>query len=358
MDQTDLQNSVNAPNEGQRLHVCVGPSCNNNCLFCIEDNREARFDALRAQTDEDIRRILLDGAPGTSEVMFVAGEPTLNPSLFEYVGWARAAGFRSVGVITNGRRLSYLPYVRGLLEAGVDLVQVSIHGPDAATHDALTRTRGSFEQTLRGLANLAALRPSHPGLRIQTAYCVTRRNLGRIVDFLRLIAPFGPDQCVFNTLMPEGRGKAGFDTLMPRYRDVVAAFKEAVRGMQKGEIARIALLDVPACVSEGLPDSVRGYVERYVSYEMHGALGILEFEEQGLDRLQEGGQNERAAVVGDQAVYARLTRSLHDSYVRGKRGECHSCRYDPGCCGVFNVYVERFGWEEFEPVTTTSEDDR
>ena len=68
---------------------------------------------------------------------------SLNPRLTDYVRWARECGYRRIGLTTNARRLGYEAYARRLLEAGLNHVVVSIHGPDARAHDAQTRTPGS-----------------------------------------------------------------------------------------------------------------------------------------------------------------------------------------------------------------------
>jgi hypothetical protein len=34
-----------------------------------------------------------------------------------------------------------------------------------------------------------------------------------------------------------------------------------------------------------------------------------------------------------------------------KRKECESCVHDQGCSGVWRKYIEKYGWDEFIPVT-------
>jgi cyclic pyranopterin phosphate synthase len=306
---------------GPRLHVCSGPSCNNNCLFCMEEDREARFRRVSGQTDADVER-MLRADPGVREVMFTSGEPTLNPRLPRYLRLGRDLGFGTVGLITNGRRLAYLPYARSLVEAGLNHVLVSIHGPTARVHDALTRTPGAFDQACAGLANLAALKREHE-VKVHTSFVVTTRNLGTLREFVDALRPFAIDQHVFNVMMPQGRGLAFFDTLMPGYAQVSDAFLAFVDGLEPGDRDRVFLLDVPFCVTEALPDRVRGYVERYHHFEPDSP---------------------------DSASYARVTKSGHDAEVRVFRPECSGCAYRRACRGVFRAYVERRGWDEFVPV--------
>lgn len=321
---------------GERLHVCVGATCNNNCIFCMERDRDSRFRRLSAQTCEDVRR-MMTVEPRPKEVMFTSGEPTLNPELPKYIAMARDLGYETVGMITNGRRLSYMAYARTLLEAGLNHVLVSIHGPDAKTHDALTRTRGAFEQAISGLANLAALRRQFPSLKVHTSYVVNRRNMYLFRQFYDAMLPFRVDQHVFNVMMPDGRGADHFDVLMPRYSDVAAEFARFVADLPPEGVSRVFLLDIPYCTTEGLPSSVRGYVERYFHFEPEGEVkGLL--------------PDARPKIEGETKRYAMVAKNDRDEAVRCKRPECGSCGYIRHCRGVFLIYIERFGWQEFVPV--------
>ena len=131
------------------LHVLVGAQCNNNCLFCMEAYRERRAERIASQSQDDIRR-MIDRYPQPDEVLFTSGEPTLDPALPTYIGWAKQRGFRVIGLVTNGRRLAYREYARELADAGLNRVTVSIHGHTARLHDGQTRTPGSFDQSLAG----------------------------------------------------------------------------------------------------------------------------------------------------------------------------------------------------------------
>ncbi len=333
---------------GNRLHVCVGYSCNNNCVFCMEDDREARYARLRAQTPEDVRRMMtLD--PDAREVMFTSGEPTLHPHLADYMRMARDLGFPTVGLITNGRRLAYKPYARELLEAGLNHVLVSIHGPNGKIHDMLTRSRGAFVQAVAGLANLAALRNEFPDLKVHTSYVVNALNVGYLREFFDAMRPLHVDQHVFNVMMPDGRGGADMDHLMARYRDVAAAFQAFVAGLDGDGRAKVFLLDIPYCTTTALPDPVRGYVERYFHYEPDGHTTFRQ-DAGAADGAIDADLLQASAIDGETVTYSKVAKGAHDAAMRVKRPECAACGFDDLCRGVFRQYVERWGWDEFVPV--------
>ena len=299
----------------ERFHVLAGDVCNNRCLFCMEGDT-AR---LHGVTPERVRELLRAHA-SEGEVMFTSGEPTLNPRLPDYVRWARECGYRRIGLTTNARRLGYDAYARRLLEAGLNHVVISIHGPDARTHDAQTRAPGSFAQTLAGLEALARLRSAH-ALTVHTSTVVGQRNVGRLSDLYWLLRSFAVDQCVFNVMQPLGRAQPLARSLVARYADVVRAFARLAREVGGGK-PPVFLVDVPACTTQDLPAQVRGWVECAV------------FTEYG----REGAPRERQ------------TRVEKEQTNRMKRPECAGCAHDAACLGVWRSYVEVHGWDEFAPI--------
>jgi len=338
-----------ADDVGDRIHICVGADCNNNCIFCMEDDREDRQKRVSAQTRGDVYRMINENR-GTNEILFTSGEPTLNRDLPLYVRRASEAGYPIVGVISNGRRFAYRPYVEGLFKAGMNNVIVSIHGHDRRTHDALARTRGSFEQTLKGLQNLSELRVKYR-FQVQTSTVVNLRNLPHMFDFCNLMATLDIDRHVFNVMMPDGRGERFFDRLMPRYSEVTLTFGELIPRLNPSFLKRITLVDIPYCATEGLPDSVRGYVERYFHYE---PTGSFEERSEGLSRSRvfedDSRLFEEGSLEGERTGFTRVTRTFQETFVKEKRDECAGCRYDTLCRGVWKPYTSRFGWEELTPV--------
>ena len=56
----------------QRFHILAGPDCNNNCVFCMEDDREDRRRRLALITPARVLE-LLRGHVAEGEVMFTEG---------------------------------------------------------------------------------------------------------------------------------------------------------------------------------------------------------------------------------------------------------------------------------------------
>src|SRR5579859_1861487 len=166
----------------ERVHISIGAVCNNNCVFCMEEDRDGRYVNNSAMTPERVR-FILDAQRGAEEVCFTSGEPTTRPELPDFVRWAKALGYRRISVMTNGRRLSHMPYAAALAKAGMNRFYISIHGHTKKLHEGLTRTPGSFEQTVAGLDAVTKLKRF--GVELNTSTVVTDRNLPHMLDVYR-----------------------------------------------------------------------------------------------------------------------------------------------------------------------------
>jgi MoaA/NifB/PqqE/SkfB family radical SAM enzyme len=160
-------------------------ACNNACAFCPQ--QEARTSPGGGFfSSEAIQDRLREAARLDKTVALVGGEPTLHPELFAFARLAREAGAEALVVQTNGRRLAYSSYARGLVEAGVTAVDISLHGTTAAMHEFHTRTAGSFAQTLTGIGVARGA-----GLRVGVTCVLTRSNYRHAPELVRLAAARG-----------------------------------------------------------------------------------------------------------------------------------------------------------------------
>ena len=288
-----------------RLHVKVSRGCNNNCLFCLDDRPK------RVDVEEDEVAALLAAHAGVGEVLFTCGEPTVHPRLPWFVSMARSAGYRSVGLVTNGRRLSYPSYCDALLDAGLTEATVSIHAADPRTHDALVRSPGAHAQTLAGLDHLLAPRdPPRPRVISSTVVC--RPNVARLRATLELLSARGVDAMVLNVIEPLGEARGLLDSLIvpyPEMADRIAA----------------ALVNLPGregVVVEGLPLCLCGPF---------------------LDRV--GVREEILLREGERLV------ALPPSRNHVKPEECTACLLSHRCPGIFAGYVDHRGMGEIRRVT-------
>jgi len=316
-----------------RVHILTGTVCNNNCIFCMEEDRDGRKVTNAATTDDSVRWIL-GRHSDYEEVCFTSGEPTTNPRLPHWIRMAKQAGVRWISMMTNGRALSHEPYTRGLLGAGLNRLYVSIHGHTQKLHEGLTRTPDSFVQTVAGIDTIA--RYKRHGIVLHTSTVVTKRNLPHLADIYAFLRGHGVDQVVFNVMQANGRANTYFDQLFPSYTEIAAA-AEAFLAACPERPAQAFFVDIPLCTTTRLPDHNRGYVEDYTHFEPPNP---------GHDIVADP-ESRRAGAHGE---LIQIRRSDLDDSARHKRPECRSCRHDRVCEGVWGNYLRRQGWAEFVPV--------
>ena len=119
---------------------------------------------------------------GADSLVFSGGEPTSYPGLEALIAHAKGIGFSRVTVFSNGRRLNNKEYTLSLVAAGLDAALVSIHGPDANTHESVAGVQGAFEETLQGVDNLL-----EHGIEVLVNTVVSRVNYRRIEDHVDFI---------------------------------------------------------------------------------------------------------------------------------------------------------------------------
>jgi len=293
----------------ETLHIPIGYSCNNNCVFCMESDRDARYKKLKDISEDKICRIL-DEKINLNKVIFTSGEPTLNPNLINYIKLAKVKGYQTIGLVTNGRRLSYKKYAASLLVNGMNEVIISIHSTQESIHEALTRTKGSFKESWQGLLNMDSLKKIYD-FKLYVSLVLNKLNLDHIDEDIKTFSKFDIDFLILNTMQPCGRGNN--KSLIPQYIEIV----NKIKIIQKNNIPQLnySVIDMPLCVGALIKDN----------------LGNVE-----LCHIKESGKY----------LYSPLKHKM-------KRKECRLCRYDYVCEGVWKNYIKHYGWEEFHPPTNS-----
>ena len=140
-------------------------------------------------------------------IVFQGGEPLLHDGLAASLSAAKKRGARTV-VQTNGRLLPTL--LPRLCEAGLDGVDVSLHGSTVAMHDLHTQTPGSFEETCSGIRAAVA-----SGIEVGTTTVVTRSNMRHLAEILTLSHSLGARAAHLVGVMPHGRALSNALALVP-----------------------------------------------------------------------------------------------------------------------------------------------
>lgn len=172
----DLLDEINAEAERRLvpLHCQIELTyrCELRCRHCYLGHAgSAEAEELSTAEIVDLLDQLRD--MGCLFLLLTGGEPFLRRDFEEIFAEARARRF-ATSFITSG--WGFDPELLGrLARAGIDSAQVSLYGPDAATHDGMTGTSGSFDQALGCMRTLRDL-----GVRVRAAVTPTVDSVGGI----------------------------------------------------------------------------------------------------------------------------------------------------------------------------------
>lgn len=160
---------------------------------------------------------------GYGALVIGGGEPTLRKDLFAIVAAARELGYVRIRLQTNGMLLGYAEYARRCFEAGISEVTVSIKGADAATHDRLSATPGSFALVEAGVGHWAALRRP-----VEAEVLVYRSNVDQLAAIARHFQPLGVERFRFQLFEAPYDAPAETTAEVPRVEAVVANVAKAM----------------------------------------------------------------------------------------------------------------------------------
>lgn len=300
----------------RHLDIKLSYACNNNCVHCVIADQRARALAAGRRdfrtTAEVARELARARARNFTLVTFTGGEPTLRRDLAALVRVAVSLGM-SVGLQTNGRLLAR-PGVRDpLLGHGVRFV-VALHGPDAATHDRITRAPGSFDETRTALRALVAA-----GEKVSGKVVISRMNAGLLDQIAHILAGLGVARASFTFPHALGNARTSFGEVVPRFSEVMPSLLAGLRAFGDGAVTEA----VPLCLLDDLQDRASESAWR----------GRLQTEVHQLDQGPRDWTRDRAGEG------------------KAKVPACRACAVEAACEGVWKEYIEAFGGDELRPLS-------
>ena len=120
--------------------------CNCRCLHCYGAFGCPSKDSLNQELSDDEWMKIIDviASAGCKAIQLIGGEPLLFPHFCELLYYAHDRGIPSIDVFTNGTLMT-TKILNAVKRTGAS-VRVSLYGHDAATHDGITQSNGSFSK--------------------------------------------------------------------------------------------------------------------------------------------------------------------------------------------------------------------
>jgi len=288
------------------------------CEFCVTGSDCSK----EAFTFDTIREILKQNRGRYHSLVLTGGEPTLRRDLLDIVDFAHKLGYAMM-LQTNGRLFAFEKFCKKIFRYNIKF-SINISGPTAKIHDAVTRSPGSFRQTIKGIKNLHKL-----GSNILVKMLLTKSNYKYLLKTTQFVAKLGIENIWFVFLTPYGSARDNFDAVVPRYGDVRFSLEQTMRWLEKNTKVKVSLEGFPPCC---------------LNPKFYPLITETSFTEDSLDGL---------IPVSHRPIYnCKCERVLKQ---KQKFPECRDCLYDEKCEGVYNEYVERIGRDEFRPILIPSE---
>ncbi|MBU1500324.1 radical SAM protein [Patescibacteria group bacterium] len=281
--------------------IAIWNRCNNHCLMCsnpfifqLENSDLYSFENLKKRW---ANRKFKPHEP----LCLTGGEPTIHPDFFKIVRWLHTQYPKNKIVIaSNSRMFYYKNFTKNLFKINNLDLEIAVHGYDEKTHDFITRTKGSFKQTIEGIHNILRFKNDLQELEIRIIITkFTYKNLDKILAFIK--NEFDIKQIrdiVLIFIEMEGQAKDNLNIVEITYKEVMKYLPQVVTKWSS-IINDLRLYHFPLCT---LPPELWPYSWR--------------------------------TLKGEEVMFLSC---------------CHKCPFKKYCLGIHRDYITLIGGQEFKP---------
>ncbi len=230
------------------LEIFLWYSCNVNCSFCFqEESRKENKDYI---PDNSIYQ-LLDAwiENGRKFVIFSGWEPTLHPNLIQYIEYAKELGYTHIRIHTNGLRFRSYQYLEDLYKLGLTGVTISVHGFEGV-HDAITKSRGSFDTIKKALINFQKLKQQDPTFIFDTNTVICRQNYRFLDTIIIFLSHFSIERVMLTYPYNTNTNNERLKSIIVKYDDLIAPLTQTLEIAHQRNFKNFVLESVPYCLIE------------------------------------------------------------------------------------------------------------
>jgi len=324
---TDAREKVVSHEEAaheKRNWVRLTFECNNRCIFCLDsDTHDGRM-----RDREEVKTQILEGrAAGATRLILSGGEPTIHPNYVDFIKLGRRAGYTKIQTVTNGRLFQYQDFVDRCIQAGLDEITFSLHGPNARIHDALVGVQGAWEQESAGLRRALETRERTGRPIVNVDIVINRANVKHLKDMLDLFISWGVHEFDLLQVVPFGRAFTEGRTTLFYDLEEMQPYLRAAFEYTKRPGLHIWLNRFPPAHLEGFEHLIQD------PYKLNDE------------------------VRGRKEEFARLLSTGDDLDCREKEGRCRYCYLEQLCNSLYDER-DRLAVNAIERVRIDSESER
>lgn len=313
--------AVTTSGSGHRFEIQLGHLCNNRCVFCSSGQMTAMKIARPVPLEPIVRALEEARAAGATHLTFLGGEPTIHKRFLDALARAVELGFEHIVIFTNGVMFPHPGFIESVTALGHFEWRISIQGATEEAHVATTGRAESFQRILHGLGEL-----QRRGQLVTANMCVNERSYRSLPAYPELLRRYGVRQLHVDIVRPESTGErdeAYLAEIMPRYSAMAPYYDAMLEGFERWDPDfDINVGNLPYCI---LP--------RWAS------------------RIHHGGQETVTQSSDATGLEGSMNKYDWQASLRTHLPGCADCVFRSRCTGIFRVYLELHGGEEFRPVT-------
>ncbi|HWR68503.1 MAG TPA: radical SAM protein [Desulfomonilia bacterium] len=185
----------------RKIYLEPTSRCNLSCRTCMRNSWDEPIGSMEMSVYRKLITDLSEVPSCQSMAFWGIGEPLVHPGIVDMVGLAHDAGLKTE-LITNSLLLDR-DMARGMIEAGLDTLVVSLDGTTEATYAGI-RTGGDLglvQENIRGLNRLRArMFRSTPEVGLE--FVAMRSNVDQLPDLARIARNLEAAFIVVTNLLP------------------------------------------------------------------------------------------------------------------------------------------------------------
>lgn len=297
------------------LSIHMTDMCNQSCKFCVVDSYKERKEEVNKNI---IYKFLEQNANKGYEIINIhGGESTILNDFIEVLTKIKELGYPEVSLQTNGRTLKDIDFAKKLVDLNVKTFVVSYHtNSDKKMANLADVDESWLGEIIEGIKNVKSL-----GAKVRTNTVIYKDNIDEIDEVIKFIVKeLKADHINISAMHPAGRAYKNFEEVCPRFTDFVESVKDAVKYVEN-EGVKVTLEGFPPCL-----------LKEYNKY-------IVDWENTNFKLLYHN------FILPNYAEFmSNKTRGLGEI--------CKTCIYknDKICGGIYNEYIEKYGWSEFAEI--------
>lgn len=201
-----MRNTVAFAKDTANVFFHVQTQCNLRCRHCYINPQEHGSQILSPEQITQRLKLLIRRSPAAN-LIFLGGEPTLYAELAAVVKAAKAMGFASITIDTNGYLFNRI--LDRVTTDEVDFFSFSLDGPTADINDVI-RGQGCFDRCSEGIRKAKA-----KGFGISLIYTVSSLNIDRLEGMVPLLKDWGADHFFIQVIGLRGKSAVTDGTISP-----------------------------------------------------------------------------------------------------------------------------------------------